>query len=45
MRPTESREDYLETILLLSKEKGYVRSIDVADLPGININLLQNSSL
>ena len=26
----ESGEDYLETILLLQKEKGYVRSIDIA---------------
>lgn len=35
MRPTESREDYLETILLLSREKGYVRSIDVAERLGV----------
>ena len=26
----ESGEDYLEAILMLQKEKGYVRSIDVA---------------
>lgn len=26
----QSGEDYLETILLLKKEKGYVRSIDIA---------------
>ena len=35
MRPTESREDYLETILLLRQEKGYVRSIDVAERLGV----------
>ncbi len=35
MRPTESREDYLETILLLSREKRYVRSIDVAERLGV----------
>ncbi len=35
MRPTESREDYLETILLLGQEKGYVRSIDVAERLGV----------
>ena len=31
MRSTESREDYLETILVLSQEKPYVRSVDVAE--------------
>ena len=35
MRPTESREDYLETILLLMREKGYARSIDVAERLGV----------
>ena len=30
MRSFESREDYLETILILKQEKGAVRSIDVA---------------
>ena len=30
MNTTESREDYLETILLLMKKKGMVRSIDIA---------------
>ena len=35
MRPTESREDYLETILLLHQQKGYVRSIDVAERLGV----------
>lgn len=35
MRPTESREDYLETILLLSRSKSYVRSIDVAEQMGV----------
>ena len=52
MRPTESREDYLETILLLSGEKGYVRSIDVADRLGVTkpsvsraIGLLKDAQL
>jgi len=31
MNKTESREDYLETILLLMKKKGNVRSIDIAN--------------
>lgn len=31
MNKTESREDYLETILLLMKKKGSVRSIDIAN--------------
>ncbi len=31
MNKTESREDYLETILLLMKKTGNVRSIDVAN--------------
>lgn len=31
MRSFESREDYLETILVLQQEKGAVRSIDVAE--------------
>ena len=31
MNTTESREDYLETILLLMKKKGMVRSIDIAN--------------
>ena len=35
MRATESREDYLEAILMLSKEKNYVRSVDVADRLGV----------
>jgi len=35
MRPTESREDYLETILILSRQKSYVRSIDVAEHLGV----------
>ncbi len=30
MRSNESAEDYLEAILMLQNEKGYVRSIDVA---------------
>lgn len=35
MRSTESREDYLETILILSQEKAYVRSVDVAERLGV----------
>ncbi|MGN0620965.1 MAG: metal-dependent transcriptional regulator [Porcipelethomonas sp.] len=31
MNRTESREDYLETILLLMKKNGEVRSIDIAN--------------
>ncbi|MCM1228106.1 MAG: metal-dependent transcriptional regulator [Clostridium sp.] len=31
MNKTESREDYLETILLLMKRNGNVRSIDIAN--------------
>ena len=31
MRPQESGEDYLETILTLQKRQGYVRSIDIAN--------------
>ncbi len=31
MNKTESREDYLETILLLLEKKGSVRSIDIAN--------------
>lgn len=30
MRSNESAEDYLEAILMIKNEKGYVRSIDVA---------------
>ena len=35
MRATESREDYLETILILSQERPYVRSVDVAERLGV----------
>ena len=31
MNQTESREDYLETILLLMRRNGNVRSIDIAN--------------
>lgn len=31
MKIQESGEDYLETILILEKQKGYVRSIDIAN--------------
>lgn len=36
MRSFESREDYLETILILKQEKGAVRSIDVASRMGFS---------
>lgn len=52
MRPTESREDYLETILMLSQTTPYVRSIDVAAHLGVTkpsvsraISLLKTSGL
>ena len=35
MRATESREDYLETILILGQERPYVRSVDVAERLGV----------
>lgn len=35
MRIKESAENYLETILMLKKEKGYVRSIDIANELGV----------
>ena len=31
MNKTESREDYMETILLLMKKRGSVRSVDIAN--------------
>ena len=31
MRVQESRENYLEAILMLQKKQGYVRSVDVAN--------------
>ncbi len=36
MRKDESREDYLETILILSKEKDFVRSIDIVKAMGFS---------
>lgn len=30
-----SGEDYLETILIIEREKGYVRSVDIADRLGV----------
>ncbi|MEG0804485.1 MAG: MarR family transcriptional regulator, partial [Pygmaiobacter sp.] len=30
MKAFESREDYLENMLLLGREKGYIRSTDIA---------------
>lgn len=35
MKIKESAENYLETILMLKKEKGYVRSIDIANELGV----------
>ena len=35
MKIYESGEDYLEMILMLQKEKGYARSIDVAAALGV----------
>lgn len=35
MRIKESAENYLETILMLKNEKGYVRSIDIANELGV----------
>lgn len=36
MKLYESSEDYLETILILSKEKGSVRSIDIVGYQGFS---------
>ena len=36
MRIKESAENYLEAILMIKKEKGYVRSIDVANELGFS---------
>ena len=36
MRTQESRENYLEAILILTQEKGFVRSIDVANFLGFS---------
>ena len=36
MKIKESAENYLEAILMLSKQKGYVRSIDVANYLGFS---------
>ena len=46
MRSFESREDYLETILVLKREKGAVRSIDVAK-PSVSraVSLLKAADL
>ncbi len=35
MKIHESAEDYLEAMLMLKEERGYVRSIDVADKLGV----------
>lgn len=33
----ESAEDYLETMLMLKEERGYVRAVDVADRLGVTL--------
>ena len=38
MKSNESAENYLETILILSKKKPVVRSVDIADELGFSIN-------
>ena len=35
MKIQKSAEDYLETMLMLQKDRGYIRSIDVADHMGV----------
>ena len=50
MKRTESQENYLETILLLSKKKPVVRSVDIANelgfsKPGIFISHRQGFRL
>ncbi len=35
MKIHESAEDYLEAMLMLKEERGYIRSIDVADKLGV----------
>lgn len=36
MRPQESRENYLEAILVLTNQQGYARSVDVANYLGFS---------
>jgi Mn-dependent DtxR family transcriptional regulator len=52
MKIHESGEDYLETILILESQKGYVRSIDIASERGFSkpsvsraMNILKNADL
>ncbi|HHW95381.1 MAG TPA: metal-dependent transcriptional regulator [Mogibacterium sp.] len=35
MKINQSTEDYLETMLILQKEKGYIRSVDIAERMGV----------
>ncbi|MEE8886873.1 MAG: metal-dependent transcriptional regulator [Eubacteriales bacterium] len=35
MKIQKSAEDYLETMLILKEEKGYIRSVDIADRIGV----------
>ncbi|MDD4842952.1 MAG: metal-dependent transcriptional regulator [Anaerotignum sp.] len=43
MKVQESMEDYLETILLLEKQTGYVRSIDIAIALGFSKPSISNA--
>ncbi|KXL52030.1 transcriptional regulator MntR [Anaerotignum neopropionicum] len=43
MKVQESMEDYLETILLLEKQTGYVRSIDIATALGFSKPSISNA--
>lgn len=36
MQPTPNMEDYLEKVYLLIKEKGYARTVDIADSLSVN---------
>lgn len=35
MKINQSTEDYLETMLILQQEKGYIRSVDIAERMGV----------
>lgn len=35
MKINQSTEDYLETMLILQNEKGYIRSVDIAERMGV----------
>ena len=47
MKSNESAENYLETILVLSKKKPVVRSVDIADELGFkksSVRIVHNTS-